>query len=298
VRDLYRDRLHMIDPWSYYDFREGEVYALDEMLDPEDGTHEAFRRAFLEPSGMRFIRQMRVMENSGVNVWLTLTSATERFDDQDDALLAATAPYLRTALRCHVGFHRERFAASLSSEATRRLNFGWLTLDESGCVLGSDECGSQIMANAKLIRRNGQDGRPQLGRQVVEEIRALLADPTRRSRALVLSRDPWLDMLLIASNRQAISSVPVPTVVAYVHADTESAADRCEQLGQLFGLLPSEARLALALSRGMTIAEAAADLGLTVETARSYSKKIYAKTGARGQTDLVRFINRSVLSMA
>ena len=66
----------------------------------------------------------------------------------------------------------------------------------------------------------------------------------------------------------------------------------------MFGLLPSEARLALALSRGLTLTEAAADLGLTIETARNYSKKIYAKTGARGQPDLVRFILAGVLAFA
>ena len=44
--------------------------------------------------------------------------------------------------------------------------------------------------------------------------------------------------------------------------------------------------------------EAAADLGLTVETARNYSKKIYAKTGARGQAELVRNILTGVLALA
>jgi len=80
--------------------------------------------------------------------------------------------------------------------------------------------------------------------------------------------------------------------------DQWSSADRCEQLGQLFDLTPRQAGLALALSRGMTIAEAARELGLSVESARTYSKRIYLKTGARGQADLVRFIHRSVLTIA
>ncbi|MFM6831502.1 MAG: helix-turn-helix transcriptional regulator [Novosphingobium sp.] len=56
--------------------------------------------------------------------------------------------------------------------------------------------------------------------------------------------------------------------------------------------------MALALSRGMTIAEAAVELGLTVGSARMYSKMIYAKTGARGLPDLVRIVLRSVLAFA
>lgn len=105
-------------------------------------------------------------------------------------------------------------------------------------------------------------------------------------------------MLLVPSNLRSGTTHAAPALVAYVHADNWSSADRCEQLEQMFDLIPSEARLALALTRGMSIAEAAGELGLTVESARTYSKRIYAKTGARGQTDLVRFIHRSVLAIA
>jgi DNA-binding CsgD family transcriptional regulator len=105
-------------------------------------------------------------------------------------------------------------------------------------------------------------------------------------------------MLLVRATIRSGATRTAPSFVAYVHADKWTSADRCEQLGELFDLIPSEARLALALSRGMSIAEAAGELGLTVESARTYSKRIYAKTGARGQSDLVRFIHRSVLAIA
>jgi DNA-binding CsgD family transcriptional regulator len=118
------------------------------------------------------------------------------------------------------------------------------------------------------------------------------------SDKMILSRDPWLDMLLVPAGRNSISAKSVPAVVAYVHSDSSLSADRCEQLAQLFDLLPSEARLALALGRGMSIAEAAKELNLTEGSARTYTKKIYAKMGARGHPDLVRFVQRSVLQIA
>ena len=64
------------------------------------------------------------------------------------------------------------------------------------------------------------------------------------------------------------------------------------------GLTPAEARLAWSLAQGLSIAEAADAHGLTTETARYYSKRIYAKTGARGQVDLVRNILTGVLALA
>ena len=84
----------------------------------------------------------------------------------------------------------------------------------------------------------------------------------------------------------------------YLRGDRSSSADRHEQLVDLFDLTPAEARLAWSLSQGASIAEAARLHGLTLETARYYSKRIYAKTGARGQVDLVRNILTGVLALA
>jgi DNA-binding CsgD family transcriptional regulator len=97
--------------------------------------------------------------------------------------------------------------------------------------------------------------------------------------------------------RSLVSSAQAVAVV-YLRGDRSSNADRCEQLTDLFALSPSEARLAWSMAQGMSIAEAAKEHHLTLETARNYSKKIYAKTGARGQADLVRHILTSVLALA
>ena len=86
--------------------------------------------------------------------------------------------------------------------------------------------------------------------------------------------------------------------IVYVSGDRRSQADRCDQLVDLFGLLPSEARLAWLLAQATSISDAAETLGITVETARNYSKKIYAKTGAKGHADLVRIILTSVLAIS
>ena len=94
------------------------------------------------------------------------------------------------------------------------------------------------------------------------------------------------------------AGIVTPIAVGYVHGVSATSEDRFEQLKQLFGLTGSEARLALAMSQGKTIAEAAAQLNLTVETARNYSKRIYAKTDTRGHADLVRILLASVVALS
>lgn len=302
VQQLYRDRLHQRDPWNYHQFREGKVHRLEDMLDPEDPVHQEFFRSLLAPSNMNFVRQMRVVEPGGVNVWLILSRRDATFAPEHDALVEALAPYLRTALRGYVAIEQERFVASLSNDVAGRMALGWLTLDATGHVLASNAEGEQILEKSGILRRGRRgtlvSATPELTREIVTQIATVNADPDRRSRAMILSRDPWVDILLVPANPRTILPGPPPALIVYVHADGGSTFDRCRELAQLFGLLPSEARLAVALGRGMTIAEAAIDLGLTTETARTYSKQIYAKTGARGQTDLVRFIHRSMSAIA
>lgn len=302
VSQYYRDSLYKADPMPYHDLADGRVYRLEELLTHGDPRHEFYRDRLLVPSGMNVLRMMRVVEASGVSGWITVSRREGEFAAGEDALIAALGPYLRAALRSCVALERERITASVAHEAIRRMNFGWLTLDAEGRVLDADAHGAAMLAASTMLVK-GRGGRltaraPEVAREIAGAVGTLAEDPHARPRAIVLSRDPWLDMLLVPSSIRTGTTRPAPTLVAYIHADVWSAADRCEQLGELFDLIPSEARLALALSRGMSIAEAAGELGLTVESARTYSKRIYAKTGARGQADLVRFIHRSVLAIA
>jgi DNA-binding CsgD family transcriptional regulator len=302
VQQLYHEDFYQRDPLPYHQLADGRPYPLEELLRFDEPDHVGFYRDVVVPSGMAAMRMMRVQEASGVNAWLTIARRRADFEAPANDLLSAIAPALRGALRNFVALERERFNASVAAEAIRRLHFGWFTLDAAGRVLESDALGADILSMSAILRRsaNGRLSarRAELDREIVQAIRDLAADPRSRPRAITLSRDPWLDMLLVPTHSQPISAKPGPAVIAYVHGDSSPSADRCEQLGQLFALTPSEARLALALSRGMTIAEAAVEFGLTLETARNYSKKIYSKTGARGQPDLVRFVMRSVLAIA
>lgn len=293
----YRDGGYQEDPLPYFALAEGRIYGLGELLSAGDPAHEDYRRRMLEPSGMNVLRLVRVEERGGISAWLTVSRKAGEFPPSADALIAALVPALRAAVAARIVLERERTGAMVANEAIRRMNFGWITLDAAGRVLDADSHGARLLDGGTMLLR-GRGGRltardPQVSRDIAGAIRGAGARP----RAIVLNREPWLDMLLVPANLRQ-SAGPTPALVAYVHSDSWSSADRCEQLGELFDLIPCEARLALALSRGMSIAEAAGELRLTIESARTYSKRIYAKTGARGQADLVRFIHRSVLAIA
>jgi DNA-binding CsgD family transcriptional regulator len=284
---------------------EGRPYTLEEILGRgggvEGGPNAAFFHELVVQRGITAIRQVRVEETSGVSAWLTIARCGPDFAAAE-SLLITIAPLLRSVLRQHIAAERERFAASLTADAVRRLEFGWISFDRAGNVLEHDELGGLVLATSGILSV-GATGRlaakpPELERDIFQSLTRLLDGPARRSRAFTLSRDPWLDMLLVPARRKSIGTRSPSAAIAYVHGDSWRSTDRVEQLAELFGLSPSEARLALALSRGMTIAEAAEEFGLAVGTVRNSSKAIYAKTGARGLPDLVRIVMRSVLAIA
>jgi DNA-binding CsgD family transcriptional regulator len=302
IEQVLRRHPAPVDASPHQTRREGHPYSLRELFGSNDTPDATFYRDLLSSFGITAIRQMRVREATGVDAWLTIARRGVEFKGRDAALLSAIAPVLRGVLQLYVAMERERFAASLTTEAVRRLQFGWLALDSVGKVLDCDAQAALVLSHSGVLRRRASGRlavRPaKLEREVLSAVTCVAASPQSRSRAITLSREPWLDMLIVPARGKFATSVATPAVIAYVHGDSWRSAERREQLAELFALSPREARLALALSRGMTLSEAATSFGLTIETARTYSKSIYAKIGARGQPDLVRIVMRSVLAIA
>lgn len=75
--------------------------------------------------------------------------------------------------------------------------------------------------------------------------------------------------------------------------DSDKKVDQ-ETLQRLFRLAPSQAKLLALLVGGDQIKSAAAKLGVTEGSARQYLKKIFEKTGARRQMDLIRLADRAL----
>jgi len=85
-----------------------------------------------------------------------------------------------------------------------------------------------------------------------------------------------------------------PSVIVHV-TDLEAGVSLPEQrLRELFGLTPAEARVTVVLFEGQTPQEAAESLGISFHTVRVHLGRIFEKTGAHRQTDLVRLMMRVV----
>jgi DNA-binding CsgD family transcriptional regulator len=69
-----------------------------------------------------------------------------------------------------------------------------------------------------------------------------------------------------------------------------SRCDAPDYAQRLLGLTEAEAKIAVALARGVPLPEIARRMGVQDNTVRWHLKQIYTKTGTHGQVDLVRLL--------
>ncbi len=252
--------LEELDPWLA-ELRRGRVYAAAERGDEQAGSG----------------RVVRADEPDGTSAWIVVEQNGRDFSAADGALLAALAPHLGVALRTYVVLERARHREVASEAALARAGLDFATLARDGRVIATSD---------EALARAGERLAP--GRS---EAGALIAAFCLAPGAPVAVRLASGVALLVAGSGDAAA---MALFLAERCGDPEAQAG---VLRDLYGLAMSEARLAAAVARGASLAEAAVALGLTIETARNYSKRAFAKMRARGQADLTRIVLGSVAGL-
>ncbi|HQS95948.1 MAG: LuxR family transcriptional regulator [Novosphingobium sp. 17-62-19] len=274
--------------------RPGRVYALDEMLDYDDPAQLARQRDALEDMGIRHARWLRVSAGGAADAWLVLVRLREDFSASAVSLLSDIAPHLASALRTLVALIGQRLQTGLAQSALERLGIGQIALDAEGRVMAADALAESVLTF--LPEPSQRAGRrlqllPDVERQLENACATLAAG--NGPPVCVLPVDPrrHINLLLRRADLRLDDPAALPAVVGLLRLDRrEDHAAGASTLQALHGLSAQEAALAHALSRGEPLVEAGLALGLTAETARNYSKRIYSKTGTSGQADLVRLV--------
>lgn len=271
-RQGWQAAFHRRDPLPHRRLRAGRVHGDGEFPDPTDPAHTGYDREVMAAAGFVDQRVVRVTEPGGACFWLMVARGTGRFGAAESALLGGLAPHLEIALKTSAALATARRQAALSGRAAARLGLGWMTLDGLG---------RPIEGGGSALPASLHDRMPPVG-TLPQTIR--------------IGEDPCFDVHI--EPLAATGSIHDPATIVHHRRSGVCGPDPIGALIGLHGLSRSEARLAWALCEGRSIGEAAGAIGLTIETARNYSKRIYAKTGASGQADLVRIILSGIAPLA
>lgn len=229
------------------------------------------------------------------------------FSTADRALCSTLIPHMSRALHIHSLLGHRDSLSTLYAQAMGRLSIATLILDSSGHLLESNQLARDMLAEGdglKLVGGRLEASYPGDNKRLYKSIRAASASTDHSlalAEALSIARPSGQVSLGIV-----IEPVPQqdwdegasrPAVVIYCRDALGQALLSTSVTRQVFGLTPSETALAMELANGLSLEEAAASLGIRRNTARAHLRAIFSKTGVRRQTELVRLVLNSVVTL-
>ncbi|MEJ7927581.1 LuxR family transcriptional regulator [Sphingobium sp. AN641] len=274
--------------------RPGRVYALEEMLDHSNAAQRDQQREALNIMGIHYGRWLRISAPCFADAWMLLVREREDFSSFASSLLSSIIPHFAAALQTFVALSEQRLSSAMAHRALERSGIGQLAFDSNARVIAADPLAETLLSflpepGAMAGRR--LQVRPHVAVALETACAELAGGPADRRRLIRLDIRDGMNMLLRPSDLNLGKFVPRPSVIGTLKIDARDISSRAVQiLSELYGLSHNEASLAYGLATGESIGEAGRRLHLTSETARIYSKRVYAKTGTKGQVDLVRMV--------
>lgn len=279
--------------------RTGRVYTLGEMLDFDAPARLGAQRSALGKMRINHARAVRVGSPGQGEAWLLLTREREDLGAADSALLAALAPHLAAALAVRAALGKAEMRATMAEGTLALLGAGEVALTATGQVLAADpEAERQLAFTAEPGPVRRIQLLPETARALEAACTALASAPPEARRLIPLGERTTRHLLLRPAPA-ILGGAMAPAAIGIVRAGPRALpAVAAKVFAAVHNLSPREAALAIGLAQGETILEAGTRLGLTPETARNYSKRLYAKTGTSGQAQLVALVLSGLAPLA
>ena len=292
--DLFRT-----DPIRYRLLQSGKVYKVNELMNLDDPEQAAFRQAYLERGGVEYSRYMRVGDPQGVSAWLIILRDSCDFSSADESRLEALARHLAIAVRNFSTLETARFQSVMSERALRHAGICWAAFDKDGRFISADPQGETMMAeitgHSPILGQRLMPIDDATDRAIIQACADFAENTHAYSRVANIGPPFDLKILLSSFRSRPLTGLALPTMMALWRADKPAGQNiRADMLTTAFGFNKSEARFAISLLKGRSIKDAATDNGLTIMSARQYSKSLFAKAQAKGQPDLIRILLRAL----
>jgi DNA-binding CsgD family transcriptional regulator/PAS domain-containing protein len=215
--------------------------------------------------------------------------------DGDERLFLRLMPHVRRAIDIHRRLYGVQLQRDGALRALEALRIGILLADRRARVIFANGAAEAILRRCDGLML------------VRDQLRATRSDDTERLARMIRGAagttlgngEDAGGIILLATRTGAPLSVLVtpcprvgllePAVLVFI-AEPRPAPIESRHIATFYGLTPAEARLLRALADGERVADYAERAGITRNTAKTHLKQIFAKTGTKRQTELVRLL--------
>ena len=272
---------------------EGQVTSFREFLGSQTSPEIDEYKGFLEGAGGDQVLGVDLRFASGLEARCRVTRdrSLPDFTSEDRERFQMLVPHLRNATRLFERLQIEGAEHGVYRGAVEQLGVGTVILDQSGHITRTNAVADTLLQAADGLR--------------VLDGRLILQDPAQQRALEQMLRDapsksPYRFKVTRASGGDIAAvarPVTVPAIVRggaalaiFFSVPGEDAQLDPAAIRDLFQLTRMEAVLAAALASGRSLVEAADTLGIAHNTARAHLRSIFAKTGARRQSQLVHLL--------
>lgn len=308
--DIYQRHFHKLDPWGKGTGtlglgKTGAVLNGDQLIAlPHLRRTEYYEDYASKYDLVRILAGVVIADGPVLSVISILRAENAKpFGREEQQQLAILMPHLKRVLEMRQRVEGLQLLNQASSNALDRLPTGVILVDAAGRVVFANTAAEAILSAGDGLTVDACRLTALRASDTVS-LRGLIAAAARTTGGQ--SVHPGGVMALARPNHARPLSVmvaPVFGAASYAGRDQVAAAvfvsnpDQPQSpdpdvLRALFGLTGAECRLTVAMCAGLSLAEAAGSLGITRETAKSYLKQAFAKTGTSRQSELVAVVSR------
>jgi DNA-binding CsgD family transcriptional regulator len=279
----------------------GWVVSSDQLCTDAEVKKTEYYDGFLRPFDLFYMLGSVISQSTSLIAFLTSYRPHGRgpFEAHDHKLMELLMPHLQRAVRLdqHLSVLRGK------AKALDALTIGVVATTGSGQVVFTNSEADKIIA-----RQDGlifdRHGRLRAGPTQTSSLHALISHASQAAMGNSLHVGGTLLLERPSGKRSYVVCVcpyrPHTSELAQLHPrvlifvidpETQPASD-IKALSRVFGLTPSEARLAVILAQGESLAEASQRLRISRNTARTHLQHLFQKMGVRRQAELATLLLR------
>jgi DNA-binding CsgD family transcriptional regulator len=293
---LYSDGYSRFDPLARLP-PPGEVVSIPDLVSYDEYCRGPFYQEWLKPQGCADVANV-LLEKSKSNcpILLTFLVGKQVMSNDMRRRIALVAPHAQRALMINKAIEYKESQAATFADTLDGLAAGIFLVDAQCRIVHANAAGQEMLGEDDFLRSvSGQ--LVTRDRQANQDLREAVAGhgagtATARAAFSLAAHDgsQYLAHLLplrsVVRSDAAVSSKAVAAVfVRRIELDGRSYGG---MVASAFGLTPAELRVLLAIVELGGVPEASERLGVAETTVKTHLYRVFSKTGANRQADLVK----------
>jgi len=243
------------------------------------------------------------MRSGSVVTSLNLTRAdpARPFEAAAQTLMRQLIPHLQRALQIHSRNETLRMLCEAGKFALEKIDTAVIALNEQHQVVLTNRSADEILSRERsILVRAGKLVAKRFSDRIALDRLLQLASQTSIGRGessggvMTLHDDAQTPVSVIVTpfRPSRVWAPKRPCLLVFIFDPAAKPFSRARLLRDIFALSPAECRLSEMLHQGFDLNAAAGRLGVTAASARFMLKRIFHKTGAHRQSQLLQLLSR------